>query len=113
MKQIVIRKITLYHVEREMPPLRFHSRAYTTLPHIIAAVSDGKTTGFGECVPTSELPPGPGRSGINEWDFLKECAAEILGSDARLLEKVLPERMAEHDALSVRECHRREVKLAT
>lgn len=68
-------------------------------------ISDGRQTGYGECVPTSlYYPPGHiGRSDIDEWAVLLEMARELPGRDARGLGCLVRDDFENDDANSIRD----------
>ena len=70
---------------------------------LFVSVSDGRDTGFGECIPTSlYYPPGHiGRAEIDEWGELLKLAESLIGQDARRLGQLIPDRARSHDYNSI------------
>ncbi len=68
-------------------------------------VSDGKETGFGECIPTSLFyPPGHiGRSKIDEREEIIRLARSLIGADARKLGRLVDDDRPTEDANSVKD----------
>lgn len=72
---------------------------------LFVSVSDGRETGYGECVPTSlYYEPGHiGRSNIEEWSALCGMSAKLIGEDARRLGRLVPEDRSSDDANSIKD----------
>ncbi len=74
---------------------------------LIAEFSNGKVSGFGECVPTSLLYEEGhiGRSSLDEWKILKDVCVSLLGKDIVMLSNWIPEFLRDvYDANSVVDC---------
>jgi len=61
----------------------------------LMGVSDGRTSGWGECVATSLMYPSgfPGRSDMDEWALLIEQGQRLLGCDAKRLGGLVPQAL--------------------
>lgn len=72
---------------------------------LFVCISDGRMTGYGECIPTSiYYEPGHiGRSSIDEWAALAALCRSLIGQDARRLGRLVPEDESSEDANSIRD----------
>ena len=70
---------------------------------IFVTISDGRETGYGECVPTSLFyePGHIGRSDIDEWAVLLDLCRTLPGQDARKLGHLIPDELRAEDANSI------------
>lgn len=105
---IIIRQITLRHCETAA----LYRGQYTTGQQdperhvwLVAEISDGTTSGYGECVPTSlYYPPGhQGRVELDEWAEIQRLASTMIGQDARQLGRLIPEDLNSRDANSIKD----------
>jgi L-alanine-DL-glutamate epimerase-like enolase superfamily enzyme len=103
---ITIREVRIRHC-RYSPT---HRGRYTTGEqdpadaHILfVSASDGKETGYGECVPTSLLYEfgHVGRSKLDEWKTLLDLCSVLPGQDARKLGRLIPDSIRSGDTNSV------------
>lgn len=77
------------------------------VPIYLVQISDDRTTGFGEFLPTSVMYAGTGElsagnaSTLDEWNTLRTTCEQLIGKDARLLRKLIPSHLEVREANSI------------